>query len=316
MSKMLAAVLHDFNRLQLEDIPVPEPRGPNSVVVRIKSCGICQTDYKAVKGMRRNVTFSLIPDHEPSGVVAAVGPGVSHSKEGDEVIVCPGGYCGVCPQCRTGNTHYCKQAFSTGGDGIDDVWPGAFAESMMTRECSLYHKPKNISWDAAALTEPLSGAWKGRIAFQEASQEDFDSFIANNLRPYFFVTQAALPFLEKGDGKAIVNVSSTNPIIGLPLFTVYNSTKAGIVGFTRSLAREVGPLGIRANILTPGWIMTERQLKDYVTEADKRELMQVQSVKRLLTEQHVTPVTLFLLSKAAGGITGQIIVVDGGREFY
>ena len=79
---MLAAVLHDFNKLELEDVPVPEP-GIGEVVVRIKSCGICATDYKAIKGIRRNVDFPLIAGHEPSGVVAAIGPGVRHFREGD-----------------------------------------------------------------------------------------------------------------------------------------------------------------------------------------------------------------------------------------
>jgi len=113
---MLAAVLKDFNNLVLEEVPTPTP-GPGEVLVRIKSCGFCATDYKAIKGIRRNVTFPLIPGHEPSGVIAAVGPGVTHFKEGDEVICQPSGYCGVCEACRMGNTHYCEHAYTTGGDG-------------------------------------------------------------------------------------------------------------------------------------------------------------------------------------------------------
>ena len=73
---MLAAVLKEFDRLVLEDVPVPEP-GLGEVVVRIRSCGICATDYKAIKGIRRNVTFPFIPGHEPSGIVAKVGTGVT-----------------------------------------------------------------------------------------------------------------------------------------------------------------------------------------------------------------------------------------------
>ena len=69
---MLAAVLKDFNNLVLEEVPTPTP-GPSEVLVRIKSCGFCATDYKAIKGIRRNVTFPLVPGHEPSGVIAAVG---------------------------------------------------------------------------------------------------------------------------------------------------------------------------------------------------------------------------------------------------
>ncbi len=78
-------------------------------MVRIKSCGICATDFKAIKGMRRNVKFPFIPGHEPSGVVAEVGPGVTHFKVGDEVICKPSGFCGFCEHCRTGNPHYCGQ---------------------------------------------------------------------------------------------------------------------------------------------------------------------------------------------------------------
>jgi propanol-preferring alcohol dehydrogenase len=81
---MLAAVLHDFNHLVLEDVPIPEPQ-LGQVVVRIRSCGICATDYKAIVGIRRNVSFPFILGHEPSGVVARVGPGVTHFREGDAV---------------------------------------------------------------------------------------------------------------------------------------------------------------------------------------------------------------------------------------
>ena len=168
---MLAAVLKDFNDLVLEDVPMPEP-GMGEVVVRIKSCGICATDYKAIKGIRRNVTFPFIAGHEVSGVVADVGPAVTHFKAGDEVICSPSGFCGFCKFCRTGNTHYCTTAFTTGGDGPVDVWPGGFAEYMLTRETCLYVKPAGVSFDAAAITEPLSGAWKGVIQYSAMRVSD------------------------------------------------------------------------------------------------------------------------------------------------
>lgn len=163
MDKMLAAVLHDFNDLRLEEIPVPHAKRTDDVVVKIASCGICATDYKAIKGIRRNVTFPTIVGHEPSGTVAEVGPSVSHVKVGDEVIIQPLGSCGFCKHCRAGNNHYCENGFVTGGDGPKEVWPGAFAEYMLTKESCLYPKPPSISFDAAAVTEPLAGAWKGVI---------------------------------------------------------------------------------------------------------------------------------------------------------
>ena len=169
---MKAAVLHKVDDLRIEEVPCPEPRAPDEVVVRIKSCGICATDYKAIRGIRRNVVFPFIPGHEPAGVVAAAGRAVLHFKEGDEVICQPSGYCGYCEHCRVGNTHYCTTAFTTGGDGPEDVWPGAFAEFMRTKEQCLFHKPGSISFDAAALTEPLSGAWKGVVQYSEITVGD------------------------------------------------------------------------------------------------------------------------------------------------
>lgn len=163
---MLAAILKDFNQLYLEDVPVPRP-GPGEVLVRVKACGFCATDYKAIKGIRRNVKLPLIPGHEPAGVVAAVGANVKNVKDGDEVIVQPSGYCGLCRNCRLGMTHYCENSYTTGGDGPEDVRPGSFAEYLLTGANTLYAKPAAISFDAACQTEPLSGAWKGLIQYSE-----------------------------------------------------------------------------------------------------------------------------------------------------
>lgn len=168
---MLAAVLKDYNKLVLEDIPVPQP-GPGEALVRIKSCGFCATDFKAIKAIRRNVRFPLVPGHEPAGVVAAVGANVTNVKEGDEVIVQPSGYCGLCHNCRLGMTHYCEHAYTTGGDGPEDVRPGSFAEYTLTGANTLFHKPANISFDAACQTEPLSGAWKGVVQHSQISVGD------------------------------------------------------------------------------------------------------------------------------------------------
>jgi L-iditol 2-dehydrogenase len=168
---MLAAVLKDFNELVLEDVPVPQP-GPGQVLVKIKSCGICATDFKAITGIRRNVKFPIITGHEPSGIVEKTGAGVTHVKEGDAVIVQPSGFCGYCQHCRMGNTHYCEGSFTTGGDGPPDTRNGSFAEFTLCQVEQLYLKPDNLSFDAVCQTEPLSGAWKGVINFSEMKVGD------------------------------------------------------------------------------------------------------------------------------------------------
>ncbi|MBT3375810.1 MAG: SDR family oxidoreductase [Lentisphaerae bacterium] len=150
--------------------------------------------------------------------------------------------------------------------------------------------------------------------FADISLDTLDRILAIDIRAYFAVTQAAIPYLENGVGKAIVNIGTTNCMHGWEGATAYNAAKGGIIGFSRSLAREAGPSGIRVNVVSPGWIMTERQLADKVSPAAMADLVEKQSLKTLLTEQHITPATLFLLSQAAAGISGQNIVVDGG--FY
>lgn len=168
---MLAAVLNDYNQLDLEEVPLPEP-GPGEARVKIKSCGFCATDYKAIRGSRRNVIFPLIPGHEPAGIVDKVGAFVTHFKPGDAVIIQPSGYCGVCRNCRLGLTHYCDDSYTTGGDGPEDVRPGSFAEYTVTGANTLYHKPASISFDAACQCEPVSGAWKGIVHASEMSVGD------------------------------------------------------------------------------------------------------------------------------------------------
>lgn len=152
-----------------------------------------------------------------------------------------------------------------------------------------------------------------RIGFEQATVEDFDRLVAVNLRSYFVVAQAALPALLAGTGRAIVNIITTNYMVGDVPFTLYNASKSGILGFSRSLARELGPRELRVNAVSPGWIMTERQLREHVTARDRVALIEAQALKFMLKEEHVTPLTLFLLSNCAGGITGQNIVVDGGK---
>ena len=160
---MLAAVLKDVNELVLEDVPKPQP-GPTQVVVRVRACGICATDHKAVRG-KRSVEFPRILGHEIAGVIDSVGSVVAKVKEGDEVILSPRGFCGLCERCRVGLEHYCEDTFSTGGDGGNRFLPGGFAEFVLTEQQNVFRKSERLTFPAVALSEPLAGAWKGVIQY-------------------------------------------------------------------------------------------------------------------------------------------------------
>ncbi|MFX0098881.1 MAG: zinc-binding dehydrogenase [Candidatus Hodarchaeota archaeon] len=163
---MKAAVLEDVKKLVVKDIPTPVPVD-DMALVRVKACGICMTDYKAYSGERKNVTFPAICGHEFSGIIEKAGDKVKFFKPGDEIIASPVSNCGMCNDCRRGLAQYCKNGAVIGGDGMDTIIDGAFAEYVLVPENSLYHKPKDISFDAAALTEPLAGSYKGLIEYSQ-----------------------------------------------------------------------------------------------------------------------------------------------------
>jgi len=94
--------------------------------------------------------------------------------------------------------------------------------------------------------------------------------------------------------------------------TCYVATKGGILGFTRALAREVGPRRIRVNTLSPGWVMTDRQLQQFVGPATKRLIRKSQCVPDLIKPEEIADVAVFLTSDASRAITGQEILVDRG----
>ena len=161
---MKAAILEDFNKLVVKEVKTPLPIS-DQVLVKVKACGICMTDYKGYKGQRKNVKFPAVLGHEFSGIIEKTGPLVKQFKVGDEVIVSPVSNCGICKECRSGYAQYCKNGAVIGGDGMDNFMDGAFAEYTIAPEIALYKKPKNISFEAAALTEPLAGSYKGLIEY-------------------------------------------------------------------------------------------------------------------------------------------------------
>jgi NAD(P)-dependent dehydrogenase (short-subunit alcohol dehydrogenase family) len=134
-----------------------------------------------------------------------------------------------------------------------------------------------------------------------------------NLRPHFFTAQAARQGMKSSGGGSIINMGSNSSLLGLAGYPAYVAAKAGIVGLTKALARELGTSNIRVNALLPGWVMTERQRDLWVTPEALQECLSQQCLKSTLSGVDVAQAALFLASNASAMISGQALVVDGGR---
>jgi len=191
------------------------------------------------------------------------------------------------------------------GDGV------SFAEVDLTSEARIRAWMRALSRRRLRLRALVNNAaLDPRIPLPRMTAAQWDDLFALNLRAYFLMVREALPLLSKG--ASILNFSSITIHLGPPNMTAYVATKGGILGFTRSLARELGPRRIRVNALSPGWVMTERQLRQYVTPSIKRRIRQSQCIPELIEPEDVAAVALFLASDASRAMTGQELLVDRG----
>ena len=136
--------------------------------------------------------------------------------------------------------------------------------------------------------------------------------LAVNLSHHFFAIQAAAPGMRRRGGGSIINLGSVAahaPFTGMP---AYIAAKAAVEGLTRTLARELGPDAIRVNCVIPGWVMTQRQLRERVTPDTDRILDESQCLKERLVPADVARMVLWLAADDSAMCTGQLWVVDGG----
>ena len=155
-----------------------------------------------------------------------------------------------------------------------------------------------------------------RIPLAELTMEKWYDLFASNIRAMAITCRELAPHFVSADyGGSIINFSSVTFNIAPTEMIAYISTKAGIQGLTRGLARELGPKNIRVNTISPGWVMTERQLKDYVTDEVKEMLHEKQCVPRLLEPAEIADVALFLASDKSRAMTGQELLADLGMAF-
>jgi 3-oxoacyl-[acyl-carrier protein] reductase len=142
------------------------------------------------------------------------------------------------------------------------------------------------------------------------SEEDWDKVIDVDLKSVFLCTKAVLRHMLKARWGRVISLSSIAGLVGNPGQANYSSAKAGVVGFTLTVAREVGSHGITVNAIAPGFIETDMTRK--IGEEQRREIKKLIPLDRFGTPQDVAEAVAFLASEEAGYITGQVLSINGG----
>jgi NAD(P)-dependent dehydrogenase (short-subunit alcohol dehydrogenase family) len=151
-----------------------------------------------------------------------------------------------------------------------------------------------------------------RHEFMNVTPEYYDARIAVNQRPAFFAIQAVVPGMKKLGGGSIINFGSNSYGAKGRNFPVYTTAKSSVVGLTRGLAAELGEHRIRINVLTPGWIMTQRQIDRWLTPEGELEIRRNQVLPDKVKPEDVAPLALFLASDEARACSAQEYIVDAG----
>jgi NAD(P)-dependent dehydrogenase (short-subunit alcohol dehydrogenase family) len=151
-----------------------------------------------------------------------------------------------------------------------------------------------------------------RQAFGEISGEDFDWMMNVNLRHVVFAAQKVIPHMREIGSGSIVNTSSVAWQRGIVDLQLYSTAKAAIIGFTNSLAREVGPYRIRVNAIAPGMVLTPRQRQLWFEDGKEQQMLASQCLPDAIEVADIAAAALFLCSNAGRSITKQCITINAG----
>ena len=151
-----------------------------------------------------------------------------------------------------------------------------------------------------------------RHSIDEVTEEFWNERININLRHYFFTVQSVKKAMIANKGGSIINIGSASWMIGQGGMAAYTAAKSGVVGLTRSFARDLGEFDIRVNSVVPGWVMTERQVEKWLTPESEADMLKKQCLKHKLMPSDIAKTVLFFGSDASSGCTNQDYVVDKG----
>ena len=151
-----------------------------------------------------------------------------------------------------------------------------------------------------------------RHTAEQVNEKYWQNRMDVNLKHYFFAAKAVIKGMKKIKAGSIINLSSISWVLGEGDKVVYETAKSAVVGLTRSFAQEYGKYNIRSNLIIPGSIKTERQIKHWLTPKYKKFILDRQALKRQLKPNDVAQLVLFLASNQSSGCTKQSFIVDGG----
>jgi 3-oxoacyl-[acyl-carrier protein] reductase len=215
------------------------------------------------------------------------------------------------PDTRRWAEQTAKEIEADGGNAVSvgaDISDPCSVDQMVGYLCSTIGPPDILVLNAAAT---------GRGDWTDIDVESWDHVFAVNLRGAFLCARAVHPFMRDQAYGKIITVSSVMVELGLPGALHYVASKAGVVGFTRALAREVGADGICVNCVMPGAIRTEDEMEMFPDqESLRRAAVMRQSVPRRGVPDDLVGAFVFLASPESDFVTGQVINVDGGWAHY
>ena len=151
-----------------------------------------------------------------------------------------------------------------------------------------------------------------RHTIDDVTEEYWNERMNVNLRHYFFTVQSVKKTMIENKDGVIVNIGSASWMIGQGGMAAYTAAKSGVVGLSRSFARDLGEFNIRVNSVVPGWVMTNRQIEKWLTPESEADMMKKQCLKHKLIPSDIAKAVLFFSSDQSSGCTNQSYVVDKG----
>lgn len=183
----------------------------------------------------------------------------------------------------------------------------------ITDTCAYQAAIQSLSRDHGPVSVLINNAANDvRHSLDSLTPDRFDELISVNLKHQLFAAQSVAPMMIKQGHGSIINVGSFGWMIATGGYSVYAASKAAVHGMTRGLARELGQHRIRVNTLVPGWVMTEKQKREWVDEAARELIDKNQCLPDPLLPEHIANMALFLASDASAMCTAQNFIVDGG----